>query len=108
VKRFPVSIFAAIALAFAFVFLVAAAELLLNGFLDRYPDSIFDVQAPEQEANVLLAMNNVEGARRVLAQLWAMPQVAQAQPRAALRPGSPPLPVAQEAPETLPPRRPPR
>jgi soluble lytic murein transglycosylase len=46
----------------------AAAEALLHGFLDRYPDSIFDVQAPELEANVLLAMNNAAGAERVLAQ----------------------------------------
>lgn len=45
-----------------------AAETLLRGFTDRYPDSIFDVQAPELEANVLLAMNNAAGAQRVLAQ----------------------------------------
>ena len=36
----------------------AAAEVLLHGFMDRYPDSIFDVQVPELEANVLLSMNN--------------------------------------------------
>jgi soluble lytic murein transglycosylase len=46
----------------------AAAEALLRGFMDRYPDSIFDVQAPELEANVLLAMNNAGGAQRVLEQ----------------------------------------
>ena len=46
----------------------AAAEALLRGFTDRYPDSIFDAQAPELEANVLLAMNNAAGAQRVLAQ----------------------------------------
>jgi peptidoglycan lytic transglycosylase len=46
----------------------AAAESLLRGFMDRYPDSIFDVQAPELEANVLLALNNPAGAQRVLAQ----------------------------------------
>jgi soluble lytic murein transglycosylase len=46
----------------------AAAEALLRGFADRYPDSIFDTQAPELEANVLLAMNNAAGAQRVLAQ----------------------------------------
>ena len=34
------------------------AEALLHGFTDRYPDSIFDAEAPELEANVLLAMNN--------------------------------------------------
>ena len=32
----------------------------------RYPDSIFDAQAPELEANVLLAMNNAAGAQQVL------------------------------------------
>jgi soluble lytic murein transglycosylase len=46
----------------------AAAEAMLHGFIDRYPDSIFDVQAPELEANVLLAMNNPTGAQQVLAQ----------------------------------------
>ena len=46
----------------------AAAEALLHGFIDRYPDSIFDAQAPELEANVLLAMGNAAGAQRVLAQ----------------------------------------
>ncbi len=44
------------------------AETLLHGFLGRYPDSIFDVQAPELEANVLLGMNNAAGAQKVLAQ----------------------------------------
>jgi soluble lytic murein transglycosylase len=45
----------------------AAAEALLHGFMERYPDSIFDDQAPELEANVLLAMSNPAGAREVLA-----------------------------------------
>ena len=45
------------------------AETLLNGFASRYPDSIFDAQAPELEATVLLAMNNAAGAQRVLAQV---------------------------------------
>lgn len=45
----------------------AAAETLLHGFIRRYPDSIFDAQVPELEANVLLAMNNPAGARTVLA-----------------------------------------
>ena len=45
----------------------AAAEALLHGFSDRYPESIFNEQAPELEANVLLATNNVAGARQVLA-----------------------------------------
>jgi soluble lytic murein transglycosylase len=46
----------------------AAAEALLRGFTDKYPDSIFDAQAPELEANVLLSLNNASGAQRVLAQ----------------------------------------
>jgi len=45
----------------------AGAEELLRGFTDRYPESVFDDQAPELEANVLLAMNNVAGAREALA-----------------------------------------
>jgi soluble lytic murein transglycosylase len=45
----------------------AAAEAVLRGFTVRYPDSIFNVQAPELEANVLLAMNDAAGAQRVLA-----------------------------------------
>ncbi|MFZ1938731.1 MAG: transglycosylase SLT domain-containing protein [Terracidiphilus sp.] len=45
----------------------AAAEALLHGFTDRYPESIFDLQEPELEANVLLALNNLQGARQVLA-----------------------------------------
>jgi soluble lytic murein transglycosylase len=44
-----------------------AAEVLLHGFAERYPDSIFADQAPELEANVLLALNNPTGARQVLA-----------------------------------------
>jgi soluble lytic murein transglycosylase len=47
----------------------SAAETLLSGFTARYPDSIFDVQAPELEATVLLGMNNAAGAQRVLAQV---------------------------------------
>ncbi len=43
-----------------------AAEVLLHGFTGRYPDSIFDDDAPVLEANVLLALNNAAGARRVL------------------------------------------
>ena len=45
----------------------AAAESILHGFSDRYPESIFDEQAPELEANVLLAMNKLTAARQVLA-----------------------------------------
>ena len=46
----------------------AAAEALLRGFPDRYPDSIFNAQAPELKANVLLAMGNAAAAQQVLAQ----------------------------------------
>lgn len=44
----------------------AAAETLLHGFIARYPDSVFDVEAPELEATVLLALNNLAGAQQVL------------------------------------------
>jgi soluble lytic murein transglycosylase len=44
----------------------AAAEALLHGFNDRYPDSIFYDQAPELEANVLLAMGNAPAAQQAL------------------------------------------
>jgi soluble lytic murein transglycosylase len=46
----------------------SAAEALLRGFTSRYPDSIFNAQAPELEANALLAMNETASAQRVLAQ----------------------------------------
>jgi len=42
------------------------AEELLKGFSTRYPDSIFVDQAPELEANTLLALKDAEGAQRVL------------------------------------------
>jgi soluble lytic murein transglycosylase len=45
----------------------AAAEALLRGFAQRYPESIFVDQAPELEADALLAMQDAAGARRVLA-----------------------------------------
>lgn len=45
----------------------AAAEALLHGFQEKHPDSIFDAQAPELEAHVLLAMNDAPGAQRALA-----------------------------------------
>ena len=45
----------------------AAAEALLRGFTGRYPDSIFNLQAPELEANVLLATGDAASAQRVLA-----------------------------------------
>jgi soluble lytic murein transglycosylase len=44
----------------------AAAEALLKGFAQKYPDSIFVDEAPELEANVLLNMNDAAGAKRVL------------------------------------------
>jgi len=45
----------------------SASEALLHGFTARYPDSIFNTEEPELEANVLLAMNDAKGARDVLA-----------------------------------------
>jgi len=45
----------------------AAAEATLRGFADRYPDSIFVAEAPELEAQTLLAMSDAAGAQRVLA-----------------------------------------
>ena len=44
-----------------------AAEALLHGFNERHPDSIFDIEAPELEANVLLAQGNAPAAQKVLA-----------------------------------------
>jgi peptidoglycan lytic transglycosylase len=44
----------------------AVAETLLHGFDERYPDSVFDEQAPVLEANVLLALNNPAGAQEAL------------------------------------------
>ena len=44
-----------------------AAENILHGFTSRYPESIFDDQAPELEANVLLTMNKLAAARQILA-----------------------------------------
>jgi soluble lytic murein transglycosylase len=45
----------------------AAAEELLKDFAERNPDSIFVNQVPELEAQVLLGMNNLTGARKALA-----------------------------------------
>jgi soluble lytic murein transglycosylase len=45
----------------------AAAEKLLKGFADRYPDSIFVDQEPDLEASILLALNDPAGARAALA-----------------------------------------
>lgn len=44
----------------------AAAEALLKGFNARYPDTVFDLEAPELEANVLLAQGNATAAQSVL------------------------------------------
>jgi soluble lytic murein transglycosylase len=46
----------------------SSAEALLHDFAGKYPDSIFAVEAPELEANVLLGMSNAAGAEQVLAQ----------------------------------------
>ena len=46
----------------------SAAEALLQGYTSRYPDSIFNAQAPELEASALLAMNDTASAQRVLTQ----------------------------------------
>ena len=43
-----------------------AAEALLKNFRQQYPDSIFDDEVPELEANVLLDLHDVKGAKRVL------------------------------------------
>jgi soluble lytic murein transglycosylase len=45
----------------------SAAEALIKGFAERNPDSIFDNQVPELEAQILLGLNDFAGARRVLA-----------------------------------------
>lgn len=45
----------------------AAAEGLLHEFVQKYPNSVFDVEAPELEASVMLGMHDVAGAQRVLA-----------------------------------------
>ncbi len=55
------------------------AENILRGFAGRYPESIFDDQAPELEAAILLAMNKLAAARQILA--------AAAGTEAATRPG---------------------
>jgi soluble lytic murein transglycosylase len=51
----------------------AAAEALLRGFTERYPDSIFDAEAPVLEATTLLAMGNAAGAQRVLTSVASEP-----------------------------------
>jgi len=44
----------------------SAAEASLGGYALRYPESIFVAQAPELEAETLLAMKDAAGAQRVL------------------------------------------
>jgi soluble lytic murein transglycosylase len=56
-----------------------AAEMLLHDFVQKYPESVFDVEVPELEAAVLLALHDQAGAQRVL--------VAGAHGAAADRPG---------------------
>jgi len=46
----------------------SAAAALLNGFTSRYPDSIFNAQAPELEANILVSIGDAAGAQKVLAE----------------------------------------
>ena len=50
-----------------------AAENILHGFTGRYPESNFNDQAPELEANVLLTMNKLAAARQVLADAAGSP-----------------------------------
>ncbi len=45
----------------------ALAASILHGFTERFPDSIFDVQVPELESSVQLALGNKTAAREVLA-----------------------------------------
>jgi len=45
----------------------AAAEAMLHDFIQKYPESVFDVESPELEGTVLLAMHDLDGAQRVLA-----------------------------------------
>jgi soluble lytic murein transglycosylase len=44
----------------------SAAEEQLQGFSERYPDSIFNAQVPELEAETLLAMSDPTAAQKVL------------------------------------------
>jgi soluble lytic murein transglycosylase len=40
---------------------------MLHDFIQKYPESVFDVESPELEGTVLLAMHDLDGAQRVLA-----------------------------------------
>ena len=53
-----------------------AAEALLKNFRQLYPDSIFDDEIPELEANVLLDLHDVPGAKRVLESARRIPRPA--------------------------------
>ena len=44
-----------------------AAEAMLHGFADRYPDSVFNKRVPELEAEILLALGKPAEARAALA-----------------------------------------
>jgi soluble lytic murein transglycosylase len=44
----------------------AAAEALIKGFADRYPDSIFVAASADLEANILLNLGNTAGAQQAL------------------------------------------
>ncbi len=71
----------------------AAAETLIKGFAERNPDSIFNPQVPELEAQILLGQNDFAAARQVLTAApasanragyqLALGEVAQAQGQAA-------------------------
>jgi soluble lytic murein transglycosylase len=44
-----------------------AAEVMVHGFADRYPDSVFNKRVPELEAQILLALGRPADARTALA-----------------------------------------
>ena len=86
-----------------------SAEALLHGFAGKYPDSIFVVEAPELEANVLLGMGNAAGAQQVLAQAAGTASAGRsgfqlAQGEVALAQGQTQVPALEEmgAPSELP------
>jgi soluble lytic murein transglycosylase len=55
-----------------------AAEALLKGFRQKYPDSIFVDEVPELEANILLDLRDPTGAKRVLDAAAADPAAGRA------------------------------
>jgi soluble lytic murein transglycosylase len=44
----------------------SAAEALIKGFADRYPDSIFAIPSADLEANILLTLGDTAGAQRAI------------------------------------------